>query len=122
MSSEAQDLITQLCIKDPLRRLCCAPERGVDELRKHPFFADFDWMMLFCRRMPSPLRGSIRSNIPRNLSIKDLQANRRKFDSYVANTLTEEQQVTAMDSLCTRSHAHHCIVPYTIYPGFIFRF
>jgi hypothetical protein len=93
MSSEAQDLISQLCTKDPLRRMCCAPGKGVDELRKHPFFADFDWTMLFCRRMPSPLRGSVRSHVPDKLTALNLQSNRRKMDSYVVDTLTGEQQV-----------------------------
>lgn len=113
MSSEAQDLISQFCTKDPLRRMCCAPGKGVDELRKHPFFADFDWTMLFCRRMPSPLRGSIRSPVPDKLTALTLQSNRRKMDSYVVDTLTGEQQVTAMGSSRTLTRARHWLVPHT---------
>lgn len=119
MSPEAQDLISQLCTKDPLRRMCCVPGKGVDELRKHPFFENFDWTMLFCRRMPSPLRGSIRSHVPEKMTALTLQSNRRKMDSYVVDTLTGEQQVTAMGSSRILTCARHCLVPHTFCPGFI---
>jgi hypothetical protein len=97
ISPEAKDLITQLCAKDPRQRLCCVPEKGVDELRKHPFFADFDWTMLFCRRMPSPFRGSLTSMFqpPTGLMARELAQLQRKLDSFVPDTLTKEQQVNA---------------------------
>jgi hypothetical protein len=80
-----------------MQRLCCVPEKGVDELRKHPFFRDFDWTMLFCRRMPSPFRGSLSNTFhaPTGLTPRELAQLQRKFDSFVPDTLTQEQQVNA---------------------------
>jgi len=98
ISPEAQDIIKQLCTKDPTQRLCCAPGRGVDELRQHAFFKDFDWEMLFCRRMPSPFRGStdtFRSG--RNEAARDAAQMRQKLDSFVADSLTAEQQAVFED-------------------------
>ena len=60
---EAQDLISQLCTKDPSKRLCCCPGKGVEQLRNHPFFRDFNWTNLFCRQMPSPFRSLISSAV-----------------------------------------------------------
>jgi hypothetical protein len=110
ISPEAQDLIKQLCTKDPAQRLCCVPGRGVDELRQHPFFKDFDWTMLFCRRMPSPFRGStdtFRSG--RNETARDAAQMRQKLDSFVADSLTAEQQVRSTATM--RAHCiHSCVL------------
>ncbi len=113
ISPEAQDIIKQLCTKDPTQRLCCAPGRGVDELRQHAFFKDFDWEMLFCRRMPSPFRGStdtFRSG--RNEAARDAAQMRQKLDSFVADSLTAEQQVRI--ATC-RVHSVYSCVPFRLY-------
>jgi hypothetical protein len=59
ISDEARGLIQLLCAKDPRKRMCCSPGNGVEQLRSHSFFIDFDWMNLFCRRIPSPFRGLV---------------------------------------------------------------
>jgi hypothetical protein len=103
---EAQDLITQLCTKDASKRLCCSPGKGVEELRNHQFFKDFNWTNLFCRRMPSPFRALISSAVESDDRYRPVAASlfsmfcsmtlisRRTRDSFVADTLTELQQVT----------------------------
>jgi serine/threonine protein kinase len=114
ISPEAQDLILQLCTKDPSKRLCCVPGKGVDELRQHPFFKDFDWTMLFCRRMPSPFRGSVSDTLHylKNTSGEDVAKKRNVFDSFVADTLTSEQQVMIFEIYEHVSFSHVPPRPY----------
>jgi hypothetical protein len=103
ISEEAQDLILQLCTKDPRKRLCCSPGNGVEQLRSHAFFRDFDWTNLFCRRMPSPFRGLVGcvqedaqyetvAVVSRKVWVL-IRVFRRTRDSVVSDTLTEQQQV-----------------------------
>lgn len=96
---EAQDLVLQLCAKDPLQRLCCSPERSVDDLRKHAFFKDFDWTLLFCRRMPSPFRGMV-SKPFQAMNQRSAANAQRNLDSFVSDTLTQEQQVNCLALCC----------------------
>jgi serine/threonine protein kinase len=43
VSPEGRDLISKLLIKDPTQRL--GAQAGADEVRQHPWFADFDWAL-----------------------------------------------------------------------------
>lgn len=50
VSPECQDLITQLLIKDPAKRLGTAA--GAEDIKTHPFFAGINWALL--RNEPPP--------------------------------------------------------------------
>eukprot|EP00878_Enallax_costatus_P020452 GHUV01021626.1.p1 GENE.GHUV01021626.1~~GHUV01021626.1.p1 ORF type:complete len:166 (+),score=44.39 GHUV01021626.1:32-529(+) len=50
ISPEAQDLITQLLIKDPAKRL--GTRSGAEEIKKHPWFEGMNWALL--RHQPPP--------------------------------------------------------------------
>lgn len=49
MSEHAKDLLSKLLKKDPKERLGHG-ERGVSQIRKHPFFADLDWQVRAARQ------------------------------------------------------------------------
>lgn len=44
ISPEAQDLITQLLIKDPAKRL--GTKAGAEDIKKHPWFEGINWALL----------------------------------------------------------------------------
>eukprot|EP00753_Platysulcus_tardus_P015852 PLAT5312.1.p2 GENE.PLAT5312.1~~PLAT5312.1.p2 ORF type:complete len:336 (-),score=148.10 PLAT5312.1:31-1038(-) len=55
LSEQAAELIAGLLVKSPRSRLGCR-ERGVDELREHPFFASINWDDLRAQRTVPPFR------------------------------------------------------------------
>lgn len=57
VSPECQDLITQLLVKEPAKRL--GTRAGAEEIKQHPFFKGINWALL--RNEPPPY-------IPRRLS------------------------------------------------------
>ncbi|KFM26059.1 cAMP-dependent protein kinase catalytic subunit alpha [Auxenochlorella protothecoides] len=52
-SKDLKDLIRRLLNKQPSRRLGTV-QGGVSDIRKHPWFAGFDWSALVSQRMPAP--------------------------------------------------------------------
>lgn len=44
ISPEAQDLITQLLVKDPAKRL--GTRAGAEDIKKHPWFEGVNWALL----------------------------------------------------------------------------
>ncbi len=49
ISDAARDIVTQLLIKDPARRLGCRERTAVDglsEVRRHPWFANINWALV----------------------------------------------------------------------------
>ncbi|KDD73798.1 protein kinase [Helicosporidium sp. ATCC 50920] len=53
MSAEARDLISRLLERRPARRVGMLQGRASD-IKRHPWFAGFDWEALEARRMPAP--------------------------------------------------------------------
>jgi serine/threonine protein kinase len=50
ISPEAQDLMTQLLIKDPAQRL--GTKAGAEEIKKHPWFEGVNWALLRHQQPP----------------------------------------------------------------------
>jgi serine/threonine protein kinase len=50
ISPEAQDLMTQLLIKDPAQRL--GTKAGAEEIKKHPWFEGINWALLRHQQPP----------------------------------------------------------------------
>ncbi|KAG1669908.1 hypothetical protein FOA52_002434 [Chlamydomonas sp. UWO 241] len=53
MSEEAKDLVSKLLERRPIKRIGCFQGRAND-IKKHPWFANFDWDALSSRRMEPP--------------------------------------------------------------------
>lgn len=53
-SQDSIDLISQLLIKDPSRRL--GSESGASEIKKHPFFAGINWDLMLQKKLPTPYK------------------------------------------------------------------
>lgn len=51
MSAEAVDLCSRMLVRDPTKRL---GYNGGDELKKHPFFAEYDWEALEAKAVRPP--------------------------------------------------------------------
>jgi serine/threonine protein kinase len=60
-SPELQDLISRLLVKVPNRRLGYAPG-GITEVKRHPWFAGFDWDALAQRKLKPPFVPKISSS------------------------------------------------------------
>lgn len=53
-SAVATDLISKLLAKDPSKRL--GSQRGAEEIKEHPFFADIDWDKMMKKQIPTPYK------------------------------------------------------------------
>nr|XP_033806925.1 ribosomal protein S6 kinase alpha-5 isoform X2 [Geotrypetes seraphini] len=62
MSSIAKDIIQGLLIKDPRKRLGCG-SGGSDEIKKHPFFQNINWVNLAAKKVPAPFKPVIRNEL-----------------------------------------------------------
>ncbi|KAK8723333.1 hypothetical protein OTU49_011662, partial [Cherax quadricarinatus] len=58
LSPEAQSLLRALFKRNPANRLGAGPE-GVDELKRHPFFASIDWNKLFNKEIEPPFKPAV---------------------------------------------------------------
>ena len=52
LSEEAKDVIRKLLDKNPKKRL--GSQNGVEDIKKHPFFADIDFDLLVQKKIPAP--------------------------------------------------------------------
>ena len=52
-AQELKDLIKRLLVRVPNRRLGCT-QGGAAEVKRHPWFAGFDWDALAARKMRAP--------------------------------------------------------------------
>ncbi|PAA54572.1 hypothetical protein BOX15_Mlig033704g2 [Macrostomum lignano] len=59
LSSQAQDFLARLLIKEPSRRLGGSTLDAVDVMR-HPFFAGIDWVKLTKKEIPPPWKPEVR--------------------------------------------------------------
>lgn len=53
ISPDAKDLISKLLTNDPDERLGSG-ERGVDEIKDHPFFSNINWTDMYMKRVRPP--------------------------------------------------------------------
>ncbi|KAK2816060.1 hypothetical protein Q7C36_022331 [Tachysurus vachellii] len=58
LSSDAQSLLRNLFKRNPGNRLGAGPD-GVEEIKRHPFFATIDWNKLFRRELKPPFKPAI---------------------------------------------------------------
>lgn len=52
LSKEAQDLLSRLLIKNPQKRI--GAEKGIKEIKSHPWLADIDFKLTYQRKFPPP--------------------------------------------------------------------
>ncbi|XP_028838426.1 ribosomal protein S6 kinase alpha-4 isoform X1 [Denticeps clupeoides] len=62
ISPIAQDLLKKLLVKDPHKRLGSGP-RGAEDIKAHPFFKGLNWTDLAQKKLPSPFRPELRSEL-----------------------------------------------------------
>ncbi|XP_066953718.1 ribosomal protein S6 kinase alpha-2 isoform X2 [Macrobrachium rosenbergii] len=58
LSPEAQSLLRALFKRNPANRLGAGPE-GVEELKRHPFFASIDWNKLYSKEIEPPFKPAV---------------------------------------------------------------
>lgn len=58
---KAQLIIKRLCRKDPAERLGCQ-KNGINDIREHSWYADFDWEKLRTRKLTAPLKRPVKNN------------------------------------------------------------
>ncbi|ROT74847.1 putative ribosomal protein S6 kinase alpha-1-like isoform X1 [Penaeus vannamei] len=58
LSPEAQSLLRALFKRNPANRLGAGPE-GVEELKRHPFFASIDWVKLYNKDCEPPFKPAV---------------------------------------------------------------
>ncbi|XP_023783474.1 ribosomal protein S6 kinase alpha-5 isoform X2 [Cyanistes caeruleus] len=62
MSALSKDIIQQLLMKDPKKRLGCGPT-DADEIKQHPFFQNMNWEDLAAKKIPAPFKPVIRDEL-----------------------------------------------------------
>ena len=67
LSPEVRNLLKNLLVKDPARRIGCR-KGGVEELKQHSWFGNIEWDMLYRKEIdppfvPSTLKASDVSNV-----------------------------------------------------------
>ena len=87
----ARPLVEQLLSKNPAMRL----GSSFDNLKNHPWFADFDWDKLMSREMQPPYKPVLGDNI--NAKVNVAFRRRRSFNSIIA----EEESEDEMDGQAT---------------------
>ena len=60
LSKEAVDLLTQLFIKDPEKRLGSGPN-GLNDIKSHPFFSSINWDSILEKKIKPPFTPKLRS-------------------------------------------------------------
>jgi serine/threonine protein kinase len=53
-SPEASDLVSKLLDKNPSTRIGCVKERGILDIKEHPWFAEIDWDKLAKKQLTPP--------------------------------------------------------------------
>ena len=61
LTPEAQSLLRALFKRNPQNRLGAGPD-GVEQIKRHPFFATINWTRLLAREIPPPFKPAISSN------------------------------------------------------------
>ena len=84
MSSEARDLISNLCNVDTSRRLGNI-QGGASRVKSHPWFSSIDWDALYHRKMHGPIVPHLRGPM-----------DARNFDDYDPEPEDREQYTDEM--------------------------
>lgn len=61
LSAEVKSIIAGLLERDPTYRLGCRPGSGVQDIKKHAFFAEINWELLENRGVKPPFKPRVRS-------------------------------------------------------------
>lgn len=61
LSAQVKNLIAALLERDPAYRIGCRPGVGVEDIKRHPFFAEIDWTLLERREIKPPFKPRVRS-------------------------------------------------------------
>lgn len=61
LSTEVKNLIAALLERDPTYRIGCRPGVGVEDIKRHPFFQEIDWVALDRREVKPPFKPRVRS-------------------------------------------------------------
>ena len=72
LSNDAKDVIKKLLVKNPSKRL--GSQKGIEEIKKHPFFASIDFDLIVQKKIPAPF-------IPDLINDQDIQYFDEEFTS-----------------------------------------
>ncbi|XP_029462420.1 ribosomal protein S6 kinase alpha-6 isoform X2 [Rhinatrema bivittatum] len=114
LSPEAQSLLRMLFKRNPSNRLGAGPD-GVEEIKRHPFFATVDWNKLFRREIQPPFKPAsgkpedtfcfdpeFTAKTPKDSPGVPPSANAHqlfKGFSFVATTTIEEHKISSLNSV-----------------------
>lgn len=84
MSTDARDIISQLCTVDVSKRLGNI-KGGASAIKAHPWFKDIDWDAMYHRKMQGPIVPHLRG-----------PADTRNFDEYDPEPLHKDQYTKEM--------------------------
>jgi len=84
MSTDARDIISQLCAVDVSKRLGNI-KGGASAIKAHPWFKDIDWDAMYHRKMQGPIVPHLRG-----------PADTRNFDEYDPEPLHKDQYTKEM--------------------------
>lgn len=92
ISTKARDLISELLVKNPLRRLGAGPN-DAEEIKNHLFFKGLNWTAIEERKVPPPFKPQLRSATDTqyfDAEFTSLQVNLSKTNSNKILTPTED--------------------------------
>ncbi|XP_074179678.1 ribosomal protein S6 kinase alpha-6 isoform X1 [Rhinolophus sinicus] len=111
LSAEAQSLLTMLLKRNPVHRL---GSEGVEEIKRHPFFANIDWNKLYKREVKPPFKPAsgkaddtfcfdpeFTAKTPKDSPGLPASANTHqlfKGFSFVSTSIEEEYKITSITS------------------------
>ena len=89
LSPEAKSILRVLLERDPLKRLGA---NGPDEIKRHPFFANINWELLYHKRIIPPFRPNV-SSASDTSNFSEEFTNEMPVDSFVENAPALSQSV-----------------------------
>ena len=86
-NEDARDLITQLLVFDPRKRLGAGKD-GAIKIKKHPFFDEIDWEALWNKRIIPPFKPNLENEL--DLKYFDTQFTSEPLESFTKNPRSRE--------------------------------